>query len=486
MRKQIVIALALLFPLTSSGQNRPENALLLLNGGNTKVRASFFWQLLSNDGMGLRFKSAGNWDVWDNPAGLIAFQESYVGLAFQPAVRINPGRYVDIPGEIRSQVNQNIADYRVPETVLDYPALDVRVGQQGGLYGLQIAYPLRARKHPTVLSFELSQPFYLDLAIQNDGVNLMLEATREVSGQKKIIHMRVNAILHALLNVQSSSFTVGFARQLSRRWALGLRWGKDYARARLNAQARVDGIMETAGTEYVFNDPTDPRIDFDAGETNRLDQRAHLDFSGSGWHLDLGMLYRANRRWSFGWNFRHASAMRLSGAMEVEQYKIPALNVDALLSNDEDVSLLDASKLNLAKLTLTEPVANKTSDHLILNRISVLGLQSSFQNGSFELSLSLQKYFGQFGYRFLGEQQAIRPGAGFGLGLSAGIFSFSFGAMHAALEKKLADGTATSSSLWIPHGRIALSSFIFSRYLFETGVYFSPAPVAGMRLGVFL
>ena len=484
--KKAIFILLFLCAGTASGQNRPENALLLLNGGHTRVEASFFWQLLAAEGIGLRYKSAGNWDVWGNPASLISFREAYLSFGLQPGLKLDPGRYVDIPAEIRSQVDQNIADYRVPETELTYPDVGIRVGQRGGLFGLQLAYPLRWQEKPLAVSLDISQPFFLNLTAQNDGLNLMLEATRNVSGQKKIIHMRVNAILQALLNMRMTGVTLGIAREFNEKLAAGLRFGRDYSRATLNAQANVDGIMETAGTEYVFNDPTDPHIDFAAGETNRLDQRAWLDFSGRGWHFNLGMLYRAGDRWTFGLDLRRASALKLAGKMNVVQYKIPALNVDALLSNKEDVSLLDAAKLNLAKLTLTEPVSNKTSDHMRLNRPSSLGVQASYQSGGLELLFSLRKYSGRFGYDFLGEERYVQPGLDLGLGISLGPFSFSLGGLHSEIVTHRADGTRSSLKTWIPHGNLRLSSFLLKRYHLDSVLFFSPTPGLGVRLGVFL
>jgi len=255
--------------------------------------------------------------------------------------------------------------------------------------------------------------------------------------------------------------------------------------------------METAGTEYAFNDPYDSRIDFAAGETNQLGQKAIVDFNGMGWNSQIGALVAVNNSFGLGMDFDWHSEINLTGDMSVSQFKVPALNEGALFGGGEEdpeseEELLDATKLDLAKLTLTEPVQNKTSDYLLLSFPSSLGMQTSYQGKNFETTLGFRKYFNTFGYEFLDEKYSANLNFGVQFNMSIGIFELAVSAINAELlqEKITETGEVEEleepTSLWIPGASMNFGFFIKKRYQVGTKLFFAPTPGIGIKVGYFL
>ena len=484
--KKIFISI-LIFSLSFSvvGQNNPENAIILLDGGRTDVQFSFYSQLLSKNGQSIGYKSPNSWDVWENPASLISFNESYLSFGLKPGFNIDPGNYYDIENTIETELDAAIAEYRTEDSQINYPELGTSVGQNGGLFGFNFVYPLQKNGNRSTLSFELSQPLFLNISAINDGFSTMIETQKEVGGQNKIIHMRLNTLLQADLQLRATHYNVGFAKQLGEKIGFGLKVGQTQIQTFLKGMANVNGIMETAGTEYAFNDPYDPRIEFEAGETNKLDQFISWDFKGISWNINLGGLFRITKFFTAGIDFTSNTSANLKGKMEFVQHKVPALNADALLNDDPDAELVEPTKLNLAKLTLTERIENPTSEQLELNFPSSLGFQFSYQGSFLESTISFRKYSGQFGYNFLEEKRYLQLAYGLNLDLSLGIFQLSVGGMKGDLFHEKNAELQDSSALWIPHASIEFAFFLLKNYHLSSKLFASPTPGLGVKLGYF-
>lgn len=464
-----------------SGQTTPENAILLLNSGRMDVQTSFYWQLLSDNGQSLGFKSPGVWDVWSNPASLISFKRPYISLALKPGFRIDPANFYDVDGTIKRKMDNSIADYKTSATEVAYPQLSSSIGQKGGLFGFQLVYPV----HGGVFAFEMGQPLFLSLNARNNGLATLIETRKSVGSRDMIIHLRIDALLQADLQLKASTYKLNYVRKVNEKLAVGGGVSKTKISAYFNGSANLNGIMETAGTEYVFNDPYDKRIDFDAGETNKLDQAAFLDFNGGGWDFHFGALYHAARSVVIGASYSRSAPVTLKGDMSVIQYKIPALNADALLSDDPNAELVEPTKLNLAKLTLTEPVENPVGDRIKINFPSSFGLQFSYQSLFFESTISLQKYFNRFGYDFLQDERYAELNYGLNLDLCFGTVKLSIGAIKGNIVHKKHGKIQSSSGIWVPHTSLEFAIFILRNYHFSSKLFASPTPGVGVKLGYF-
>ncbi len=491
MKKFFYIMFILGLALQSNAQEIPENSLLFLRGGNTEVNFSYYSQLISGMGNSIGYKSNSPWDVWVNPASMVTFNRIFVGLNIQPALAIDPADFTDFNSTIEEEIDEAVKDYKTAETELVYPTLSARVFHKGGLYGFQFVKPIRHHKGVSVVSFEIGQPFYMNMNTYNDGFETLLETRKQVGDQDKIIKLRMNALLQMDLNVSATRYSTGWARRINRNVALGMKFGRTHVKADMVNEIKMDGIMETAGTEYAFNDPYDPRIDFSLGETNLLGQNTVIDFYGSGWHSQFGALFTANKSFVFGVDFEWQSNIELAGKMTSTQYKIPGLNDAELFGDDEEQQsdtgddLFDATKLDLAKLTLTRPVQNKTSDHLLLQFPSSLGLQASYQSPIFEATMGIRKYFNAFGYDFLDEKYMANLNFGLNLALVIGAFELDVSGIHAELVREEYGEQKDATATWIPGLSLKTGFFIAKNYQFDTRIFFAPMPGIGVKLGYF-
>lgn len=488
MRKRYQIWITILLLLTAAwGQDGTENAILLMDGGTTELDFSFYWQILSQNGISIGHRSKDVWDVWENPASLVSCTESYVNLGLRPGFSIRATDQVDITPDIQSGVDDAIADFRTADSEVIYPQIGASLGQQGGLYGFQVALPFQhGNSSHSVISLELGQPLYLNLSAVNNGISTLIETSKEVSDQTMNIHMKLDMLMQLNLLLRASNQTFGLAHQFGDKFALGLRIGQTKVQSFFKGLIAVNGIMATAGSEYAFNDPNDPRIDFAAGETNKLDQALFLDFDGSSMNVQIGGLAKLNKSLVVGIDYDWHSSAILEGDMHVEQYRIPALNFEALGSDDdEEAELVEPTELNLAKLTLTESVENEVDDQMEIYFPSSLGLQLSFQNPSVAATLLFHKYFNQIGYDFLGQKQYFAMQQGFGLQLTLGWFTFSGGMIQGEITTETDGEKENAEPLQLPHGSVEMAFRMFKKFHVRGILFASPTPGVGASVGYF-
>jgi hypothetical protein len=329
-----VTCLLMLFSVAFS-QDDNENTILLFDGGKTDSEFSFYWQVLSQNGQSIAFKSKDVWDIWNNPASFVSFEQTYVNFSFIPGFKIDPADHIDIPGEIQTTVDDALVDYRTNSTMVEYPKLNTKFGQSGGLYGFQIAIPFSFHDRKSVVSLKVGQPILIDLDVVNDGLVTLIETSKDIGDQDMLIHMKMDMQLQTKLSLKSTDYTLTFANKLNDNIALGLEIGNTQINTYINDKIVTNGIMEISGSEYAFNDPNDPHINFEEGQTNTLDQSLFVDFIGNSWKVHFGGLYKVSKSFVIGMDYNYQSTAVIKGDMEVSQYKIPALNFEAM-GADED------------------------------------------------------------------------------------------------------------------------------------------------------
>jgi len=485
MKKRLIVLVVLFQFNRALPQSNLQSGVAFMNVGNLDLQCSFFWQPFSRFGHALSYKATDSWDVWDNPASLVAFNDPYFSVSLQPRVGVEPASYYDVDSAVRSRVNYTIRNYRLPYTRVQYPKLALQLGQEGGIYGFQTAYPLRTGNRPTVVSLEVGQPFWLDLHGSSSGFSALLEATNGDMNPYDDIHLTVDGHIHLDFQVAATNYKVGFSQQLSDKAAVGFRISQLNLYTFLDSYAILNGAIGTVGISSAFNDPNDPRINFAAGETNKLDQALYMKFRGAGWQFGPGMLYRPTESLIFGLDIDLHTPTMLKGQMSVTQHIIPALNADAFFSDDPTAELIDGSKLDLMRLTLTKTVNNPTSDRLKISFPSSLGLQASYQGRLFESTLSFRKYVGYFGYDFLREKRGLELHYSATLDVSLSMFTLSLGGIRGDIFCDKDGRKEKTMELWIPNGSFELAFFIANRYQVSNKLFFAPTPGFGSKLGYF-
>ncbi len=485
MKKRLIFLIVLFQLKQALPQSTMQSGVAFMNVGNVDLQCSFFWQPFSRFGHALSYKATDSWDIWDNPASLVAFNDPYFSLSFQPQVGVEPTSYYDVDSAVRSRVNYTIRNYRLPYTRVQYPRLALQLGQEGGIYGFQAAYPLRTGNRYTVVSLEIGQPFWLDLHGSSTGFSALLEATNGDVNPNDDIHLNVDGHLQVDFQAAATNYKVGFSQQLSDKAAIGFRLSQLNLYTYIDGYALLNGAIGTVGMSSAFNDPNDPRINFANGETNRLDQSLYMKFRGSGWQFNTGMLYRPTPSLTFGLDLGLNTPAVLKGQMNVTQHVIPALNADAFFSDDPTAELIDGSKLDLMRLTLTKKVDNPTSNRLIISFPSSLGFQASYQGRLFESTVSLRKYAGYFGYDFLHERRGIKLHYSTTLDVSLSMFTLSLGGMRGEVFCDKEGRKEKMMELWIPSASFELAFFIANRYQVSNKLFFAPTPGFGSKLGYF-
>jgi hypothetical protein len=478
-----ILSVAAFWVCQAFAQNVPENAILDLEGGKFKLTGAFYSPLLSG-GVGIGYKSSDAWDLWANPAAPVTFHEPYISLAYGPAVLSDPQRFYDVNATVQQEVDTAIEEFRTAESRIDYPQFASQVGQQSELAGLFIAFPSAMKGRKSVLSFSFDSPFVFRFGLGNNGFGTLLETRKKVGEQNKVIRMRLKSMMNADISFSAFRYKAGLATFLNDRTALGFQMNYTHLHFFSKASAKINGIMTTAGAEYAFNDPFDPRIDFAAGETNSLDQSLWADFSGSQVSCDLGALFKLDEMWTGGIDLYLASTATLRGEMDIVQHKIPALNMSAFSDGANADDLFDPTKLDLAKLTLTEPVPNKTFDTATFSLPSSIGVQISRQGNMVEATLSAKKYLGHFGFGFLDDELYLAPNFDMNLDFSFGIVKISVGGLRTDFVIRNADDRDVTP-LWIPHGSVETAFFIMKNYQVSGRLFVEPAPGLSLKFGYF-
>jgi len=219
----------------------------------------------------------------------------------------------------------------------------------------------------------------------------------------------------------------GIAGEVGHATSLGLALTRMALRARCNAYAAVEVIVEMSGGEYIFNDPYDPRIDFARGEQNDLHQSLFADYAGEAWGARLGVLQRVSNRLQVGFTVTLARRLRLSGSDSTVNNRIPFIRVEDGAGGDVE-DLIDATKINLAKLTLTERLASRNALSPELRLPASFHLGCRWGSDKAALSARLSVYSGEFSLALKrNERRGLRLRYGAALGLDLRYFFIAGG-----------------------------------------------------------
>ncbi|RKY78695.1 hypothetical protein DRQ12_05425 [candidate division KSB1 bacterium] len=481
-RKSYFIAAFILFVTTSiRAQNQPENAILLFDGGKLDIHFAISSHLLTRSpGLIVGSPSFAN---SSNPAALAFVTKKFFRLHVDLGGSSRIDVFYDINSRVKTEVDQAIQQYRSPDSEIVYPTVSPEVGLQHGLTSFALVLPMATTWGNSTIMASFSQPLTINVNALGTGFTTLIETCKHVGDQDMIVHMRLLMDMNLSFHTEVAQTQLGFATTFGERWAVGSFLNRYSMSASLNAKFKIDGIMETAGTEFAFNDPYDPRIDFAAGEQNDLNQSVTADFSGNAWGMKIGGLYQLSPCFTAGTTLELNPTLHLAGEMTVVQNKIPALNADALLSDDPDVTLVDPTKLHLDKLTMTESVENPIDNFLDLKLPSSFGLLLAYRTGVFSSSFQWNTYFGEFAYDFLNESRGLKLKQGFDLDLRLKSFNLALGVIFAETIHHNADkeGNATQS---LPLPKAILSSQFHLGQGYQLGVQMALAPVPGLHLGM--
>ena len=414
-----------------------------------------------------------------NPAGWAFLKKRTIAISFTPGITADISKFIDIQSEIESTINQSIADYRGTDSEIIYPNLIPTAGIANNINHARFALPGGGRLRRWTFAFQFAQSGLIDFSTRGNDLAVLIETLKQVGDEKKLIRMRMNSNLGVRLTTSFFNLNFDTAYRFSRTLAMGVSLRRYLLAVNAKGELLVDGIIQTAGAEYVFNDPYDKRINFDAGEQNTLDQRFNAGFQGSAWGISLGANWFPANWAQLGLLIDVKPEVVLTGEMDVRFNQIPALNLESM--GDVEAELVDPTRLNLAKLTLTEKTFNKTTDRIQINLPSVIHIGARLGKAKTNVGLNYAFYLGPTFCGAFGREYGLHQRHGIGFDTTLGFFRLGLGIILASNYSRELDSSLTRSKIFV----IPMTTLNFdfsSRYGIHLGnsIILSPLPTIGL------
>ena len=432
-RYVIKICIALLVvPSVGWTQTDSDHPLTDLFVRRIQVRFTLCGSLI---GMGSTASLVGESVVWResdasslswNPAALGFLKRRSLFADWVPGIVQDVSKFYDVDGEIKSAMDDAVDEYGTDQSEVVYPTVTPNVGFQSSVAGFGLAIPFRTAGRRFGVGFGYSTPLLMDIQLTGTGIEAGIDSEQDIQGEMKRVRMRTRANLNGSFRIRVHQFVFGGGCELWSGFGLGFSVSRFRMRISGRAFAGIDGIIEMSGSEYAFNDPYDPRIDFDAGERNDLNQSFLADYTGSGWGFKFGVVQRLSEGFQLGVCISLPPKIEISGVDSTVSNKIPFIKLENGDDNGGGLEdLIDPTEIDLAKLTLTERIVKKNefSPQLQLPRAYNFGI--IWGSGIFSLTLRYTLYDGSFSVGLLNDEiHGLKFKYGVGLGLDFTYFFF--------------------------------------------------------------
>ena len=412
-------------------------------------------------------------DFYQNPAFSTGIKNPFVTYFFAPSFSIRPSRFVDVDSRVRRAVNNAIAGYRSDSLRLSYPRVggNLRKNRYWG-QGL-ISFPAGG----AVFTFGYQHQLLLNLQTILTGAEAAISTQVPLSeGTSQVVF---NAFLDAnfRLSMDIDKVTFGMAKVIRNRFALG------FSLDRYGADVETVGFMDAQGDmlfnghEYIFNNPND-------NWHNTLTQSINGEYKGSGWRMNWGSWYVYGRHFIFDGIISLQTPLRLNGNLAIQINKIPALNINALSSNDPNAEILDPTQLDLSQLTLTDSVANPVYPDLFLHQQSYLKIGILYQTPKYYWYNSLTQDFGyagiEYGHYEFGLQSKFDWQTLFGFHHFYTDVRLKYVKSFVHHSEKLGKGV---SHIWLPSVAIGYARLFEKHYPIHVGLSLLPDPIIYFSTG---
>lgn len=298
-------------------------------------------------------------------------------------------------------------------------------GVSGGIRpafpSVSLAVPLNRR---ATLAFSTHQPINAEFGMLATGINTQIaqeQGSDDVSIRFDVL-MNISIATRMTLNMNAFTSAMGL-RVLDGSPFGDLDLGVSLSRYEMssfrNLEADFTGmVVVSRADERFFNNPDDPNLDFENGETNALYMRARGDYKDTGNGYSIGLTYRAPmlRRVTLSALYTKMPTFTLTDPNAYGDAYLPVFAIgDDVLGGDLKVKLdtLQAAKPNLT----TRRDISSLIDDMTVRLPSSMALGADVALGRHTLTLNYTKYSGElsmsFGDSYLGKKSA--HGVGFGM-----------------------------------------------------------------------
>lgn len=307
---------------------------------------------------------------------------------------------------------------------------NIEAGQAGRIASFAIAIPVHEK---LTLALGSHYPIDLSLNAQVNGIEAMLDAGQTAGDQVIDVKMLMN--IGVLGNFRLSMNTLSFGAGTA--WSfpgigevsVGATLDRHNVRQFMNLDLTPQGmVMIAQAQEYHFNDPGDPNLNAEAGETNNLYLRVRGDFEDTRWGGRFGINYQPPvERVNFSVVYTNVPAFSMTDPNAFAQGYMPSFlssddeDDDTPPADGEEEELFDISKLNLAKPNLTEQTNDSLGQMVDLSIPSSLRLGMDVALGQHTLALNYVQYLSDLSYGFTYGNKLRRFGKEGGSGFKVGM-----------------------------------------------------------------
>lgn len=333
--------------------------------------------------------------------------------------------------EIKSQTDEILEDtatfiFNPSNLRRDTEVEEADILHTGGFSSFALGIPVYDK---FTAALGLTYPVDLDLKMLVAGINTSLTTEKRVGNNTTEIDMllRTNVNMDMSVKMNHLSFGLGYSffdyedeRQLS----AGFSVNRYSARTNVNNLIFTDGMMVlNSSNEYYFNDPNDPNLDFEDGETNKLFWHYKGNYQAAEWGFKFGLYYNPgkisdvlkNLRFSFVYD--NVPEITLTDEDAFSESYQPKFMTGKFTGEDDEALDIVVDSIDLAKPNLTVSTYNDFSSTVNLNMASSLNLGMDVQLGEHLLAYNFTKYFGETSYGFDKYRLGFKPNFGVRFGL---------------------------------------------------------------------
>jgi len=406
-----------------------DSKILLFDGGRVQQRWQINWNGLSglnaSAGSGICAGTALPSAATLNPASLASLSRFSMQLDYIPRLQIELAGPLDLNDHVATATDDAMAEFKTSTTKIEYSRVSAHLQQSDQLAAAVLAGSWGRQR----FALYFYRPFDIRLNGLIAGVRSQINAKIAVSDKKDDLFF--NSYMDGVNALSATSVISGFslAREWSPVWRIGLSIEQCRARFQISGRLDVEGSMLFGGKENAFNDPGDPWH-------NDLHQFIDADYSGQAWGIKLGQIARLSEHWQAAALLDWRADMHAHGALTLINNTVPALNLSADKSNDEEI--LDPEKLKLSQLTLTRTAAYASYPELTVRWPGALRIGLLYQHRRLETQINYSYGLSPFAMRYGKDEIGLRPVHSVRLGIVHPWLQVGLGA---SVVEKIAQGS---------------------------------------------
>ena len=434
----LLLVLVVSLPVMGQEEETEPSEIRLFRGGymnvNFGLNLNTLGSSLGSGSMGGLISSRvdnGALNIHLNPA-LLGFMsegqlifDSRVGLGTNISGGLNNSLVSTINDELKTTIDETFDDEaswtKFPETYISATEVrDLDVGFSGQMNSFAFAAPLTDR---FVLAGAYSYPVSLDFDLGVTGIAAKLaqeQGTDEVSIRFDVL---MNISLLTQMNFQMSSLSAGLGAKVldskNHKLALGATVSRYQVNSTRRLQADLSGMVVVGGAdERYFNNPSDPNLNSDLGETNSFFMNANGTYESTEYGMKFGAYYEFEGKLRLSMVYDYMPDFNLVGNNNSASAFLPVFMVGSgedILGGNIEVAL-DSLKANKPNLTTERDISKIVED-------GSLNLPSSFTVGldvpirQHTMVLNYTKYTSEFSFTngddIIGKNLSSGIGVGF-------------------------------------------------------------------------